>query len=105
MMSEELTTSTPIFDQLLHEKQKPVYFIAGSESGYIATDGISIEAEEDEQASEWWNEPILIPTQTASFEFRFTQKRRERIRMLKILHPGRYRFGKRPLIHNGGKAR
>lgn len=35
--------------------------------------------------------------------FRFTQSRRQIIATLKWLHPGRYRFGQRPLIHKGKK--
>lgn len=99
-------TNTPIFDQLLREKQQLVFFIEGSETGYIATDGISIPSEdENEQVTEWGGKPIQIRPQTASFEFRFTRTKRQHRAMLKLMFPGQYRFGSKPLIHSGGKHR
>lgn len=35
--------------------------------------------------------------------FRFTQSRRQRLAMFKLMFPGQYRFGQRPLIHKGKK--
>lgn len=97
-------TDTPIFDQLSREKQQLVFFIEGSETGYIATDGISIPSEdENEQVTEWAGKPIQIRPQTASFEIRFTHTKRQHRAMLKLMFPGQYRFGSKPLIHNGRK--
>ncbi|MGP9727907.1 hypothetical protein [Glutamicibacter sp. AOP3-A1-12] len=97
-------TNTPIYDQLAREKQQLVFFIEGSETGYFATDWISIPSEdENELIAEWTCETLRTLSTSASFETRLTQTRRQRNVMLKFFFPGRYRFGKQPLIHNGGK--
>ncbi|MGP9782552.1 hypothetical protein ACT3UQ_08840 [Glutamicibacter sp. AOP12-B1-11] len=97
-------TNTPIYDQLAREKQQLVFFIEGSETGYFATDWISIPSEdENELIAEWTCETLRTLSTTASFETRFTHTKRQRRAMLKLMFPGQYRFGSKPLIHNGRK--
>lgn len=70
------------------------------ELGMISEDGVFFE--ESETVETWQGEAIRT---SHSFTMRFTQTKRQHLAMLKVMFPGRYRFGGPPLIHNGKKPR
>lgn len=70
------------------------------ELGMLDAGGVRFE--ESETVETWQGEAIRT---NHSFTMRFTQTKRQRLAMLKVMHPGRYRFDGPPLFHNGKKPR
>lgn len=70
------------------------------ELGYVSEDGLVTVDETDRKFD--FEPQFFLPITTT---VRFTKGKRQHRTMLKLMFPGMYRFGRKPLIHNGKKPR